>query len=352
MDYALAAAAVDWWVDCSESLGRSDVEVHFFGGEPMVAADVVEVVVHRVRHQAAKRRLAPRLEIATNGLFDEGEAQFLGDHFDAVVLSLDGSAPVQDLHRPLRGGQGSFSAVTRTARILSDSPTRLCIRMCVTQQSLARLAEDTAWVCESFLPDSIAIETLRPTSESEAAGLTPPPAFEFVRQYAQAARIIDAKGVRPVYATAATSALRLSFCPVGNDTLIVSPDGRVSACYLLRGDWERRGMNLDVGTCSSGGMAIDEGANQAIRRLVCDKARCRRCFCRWTCAGGCHVNHTFPGCATSYDDLCRMTRLITACELLEEMGCRPAVDGLLASEVAMMALSDRRSDLLEDVDAA
>jgi hypothetical protein len=64
------------------------------------------------------------------------------------------------------------------------------------------------------------------------------------------------------------------------------------------------------------------------------------------------VNHTFPGCATSYDDLCRMTRLITACELLEEMGCRPAVDGLLASEVAMMALSDRRSDLLEDVDAA
>jgi len=349
MDPDMAISAVSWMADRVQELGRQILEVHFFGGEPFCHPEVVDATVHYTRAIAAERQLVPRFEVATNGVFDERQARFVGDYFDAVVLSLDGPEQIQDRHRPMRAGSGSYEAVARTAQLLSDSPTELCVRVCVTRETVGQLEQISAWLCDSFEPSVIDFEVLQATPESDEAGLAPPDPWEFAIHCVRACRVVEQRGVRAVFAAALTEAPRFSFCPVGNDTLIVSPDGRVSACYLLDTDWQSRGMDLDLGWLRGDGtMDLDPPAVARVRDLATDKPRCERCFCRWSCAGGCHVNHSYPGCPETYDDFCIQTRIITACQLLSDLGYDDHVDTLLEDRAAMESIALRPTDCLHE----
>lgn len=352
MPPAMAVAAVDWAAARAERLGRPTVEVHFFGGEPFAAGDLVDLAVHRVHQAAAQRGLRPHLEVATNGCFPAERARFVGDYFDAVVLSFDGPQKVHDRHRPAAPGRGSFKQVVRTARCLADSQTELCFRVCVAEDNVRSLEAIAHWFCDTFSPSVVNFEALKPTPKSDRAGLRPADPYEFAICCIRASWVVRAHGCKPVYAAAQATAPRISFCPVGNDTLIVSPDGRLSSCYLLPEEWRQRGLDLDVGWLDcTGTVHVDPQAIQRLRRLATEKPRCERCFCRWTCAGGCHVSHSYPGCSDTYTPFCIQTRIITACWLLEGLGHETLVRELLPQRSALELIALRRSDRLEDWEA-
>lgn len=350
MDLKMAAAAVDWMADQVKKAGRDRLDVHFFGGEPFVAPEVVEVSVHRARLTADKLGLTPYFEVATNGVFDENQARFVGDYFDTVVLSFDGPEEIHDRHRSGKNGKGSFPEVFQTAKRLSQSPAKLCFRACISLDSVASMEQIAKWFCETFQPSIINFETLKPTLASETSGLAPPDPYLFANRCVRAIRLVRGYGVEAVYAAACTEAPRRSFCPVGKDTLIVSPDGRVSSCYLPRIEWVKKGLDLDVGRIQKdGSVRIDNRAIIHLRRLVTQNSKCKRCYCRWTCAGGCHVSHTPPGSSDAYRDFCIQTRIITACKLLDEMGCGDRADGLLASPTTMEKLALQITDCLQEM---
>jgi uncharacterized protein len=347
MDPEMAATAVDWMAEQALKAGQDRLDIHFFGGEPFVAPDVVEVVIHRARAAADKFGLTTYFEVATNGVFNEDQARFVGDYFDTVVLSFDGPEKLHDLHRPGKNGQGSYQKVFRTAERLSRSPTKLCFRVCISQDSVVRMEQMAVWFCETFQPSVINFETLKPTEESEAAGLKPPDPYLFAAHYVRASRLVEGYGMEAVYAAANLEEPRHSFCPVGQDTLIVSPDGRISGCYLPQEEWLKQGLNLDVGRLKSNGtLHIEKQAVENLRRLVTQKPKCERCFCRWTCAGGCHVSHTPPGSSREYNDFCIQTRIITACKLLGELGFGDRADALLATPSAMENITFQATDCL------
>jgi uncharacterized protein len=353
MSADLAVAAVDWMAERVRELGQDVLEVHFFGGEPFCAPEVVDVAVHRSRAVAALRGLTTRFEVATNGILSRAQTRFVGDYFDTVVLSLDGPREMHDRHRPARSGAGSFETASRVAGDLSRSSTELCLRVCVTRDSVCQLEEIARTFCDAFQPSAINFETLKPTPESDAAGLAPPDPYDFSRHFFRASRVAHARGTKPVYAAASVDTPRFTFCPVGQDTLIVSPDGRVSSCYLLREEWQARGLDLDVGRCDVlDGMQLDADALVRLRRLVSEKPRCGRCFCRWTCAGGCHVNHSRPGCGWDYDDFCVQTRIVTGALLLTEIGWEALASRLTESHSAMADLALRPSDSICDWEAS
>jgi radical SAM protein with 4Fe4S-binding SPASM domain len=155
-------------------------------------------------------------------------------------------------------------------------------------------------------------------------------------------------GVRAVYSAAQVERARISFCPVGTDALIVSPDGRASACYLMPEDWQARGLDMDVGWVHENGMVVvDQAALTRARMLPLQKPRCESCFCQWTCAGGCHVNQTYPGCSDQYTPFCIQTRLVTACVLLHDLGCDDLVDKLLSDRRAMEMVAHQGWDPIE-----
>jgi len=86
MDLELARDAIDWYLDLVYEGGNRAAEIHFFGGEPFHAPEVVEFCVHYARLKALGAGIALRFEVATNGVFSQGRAQWLADTFDDVIL--------------------------------------------------------------------------------------------------------------------------------------------------------------------------------------------------------------------------------------------------------------------------
>jgi uncharacterized protein len=240
--------------------------------------------------------------------------------------------------------------VARNAEILSEGAAELCLRACITRDTVPRMEEMARWFCEAFRPQSVCFETLQPTAQAEAAGLHPPDPWAFAHNFIRAAQILEGYGVEPVYATADIGARRVSFCPVGQDVPIVSPDGGIAACYLLQRDWEAKGLDLRMGRMEAGGaVKLDMEAVEAIRELnVLKRSTCERCFCRWHCAGGCHVDHGPSEPPDGYDRLCIQTRTIALSNILKGMGEARLVWELLEDALAMKVAVRQPSDRLLD----
>ncbi len=346
MDAKLAAECVDWFMEDRHARGRRTADIHFFGGEPFVAGELIDIVVHRARATGARLGVSPRFEAATNGFFDGDRRRFIASHFHTVVLSLDGPEEVHERHRPLHSGGGSFATVWENARALARSPAELIIRMCVTAETVGRMEAITRWVGEHIAPARLIYETLQATPESDAAGLAPPEPLRFAREWVAAARLARALGMEPLYAAAAIDQLRHSFCPVGRDSLIVAPDGAVVACYRPARDWEVRGMNLTLGRFArTTGMRLDAEAVDRVRALTRPRPECTACFARWYCAGGCHLNAADTPPAVR-PDFCRQTRVIAAHRLLDTMGASDSAEALFSDEAALRALADFPDDRL------
>jgi uncharacterized protein len=344
----LAVSAIEWFAADRVRSGDEMLDVHLFGGEPFVARDLVDVIVHRTRAVAARDGLVPHLEAATNGAYPAELARFIGDYFDHVVLSLDGPPECHDRHRCRPDGSPTYEIVAGTAKILSDSPCGFILRVCVSNENVDRMADTVRWFCERFEPSSIHFEPLQPTSDSAEAGLFPPDAVQFAKGFLEARAEGEQRGIEVLF-SGTMLGRRDGFCPAQNDGLIVSPDGRISNCYLLEADWKQRGLDLNIGEVSTEGLVrIEPEAIERVRGVAQLPARCNRCFCQASCRGGCRVNHSYPGAGEAYDDLCLETRLITASALLQQLGATELSRDLVDRQELRQALAAHPSDRLCD----
>ena len=349
MTLRMAANAVDWYTGIVKKNKGTILKVHFFGGEPMVAMDVVETVVHRTRYNASSENLQSVLEISTNGQYSAEDAEFVGNYFTSVILSLDGFEDTQNTHRPLKNRKGSFSNAVSTGKIISDSQAQLGLRSCVSNKNVHQMAEIASWFCEEFKPFTINFEGMRETSGTMKKGLSSPDPFDFAVNLSKARKICESHCVPLVYATDITDYPGYSSCPVGKDTAIISPDGRISSCYLMPEKWERVNMHLDFGQIHNNEIQINKENLNFIRKIISDKPGCSKCFCRWSCAGGCHISNTFPGAKEEYTDFCIQTRIISLCTLLSDLGMNDDVAELLDDRTIMKTLALQKSDLLLDM---
>ncbi|MEO8355189.1 MAG: radical SAM protein [Chloroflexota bacterium] len=346
MSLDTARQTIDAYLNLLKAAGRDYGEVHLFGGEPFFAMEVVQFIVEYATLGASELKLNIHFEAITNGIYNSKSCRWIADYFDTIILSLDGPAEIQERQRPARNGHNPFSTIIRNARVFSEAAVELIIRVCVTSQTVGRMAEIAAWLGEEFRPSTVCFETLTESQLSRASGLMPPSPWEFVRQFVDATRVLDRYGIEIVLSTTNMQNIQTSFCPVGKDALIVSPDGTLHACYLLPEDWSRNNLDLRFGRVAEGRFEIDDQALQRIRSLsVYDKALCSNCLCRYHCAGGCHVNHHLAG-AKHYDDLCIQTRLITIAKLLLQMKQDELVDEWLTNRPAMEASVMQPTDRL------
>ena len=344
-----AQAAVDWYADQLVDRSEQEMKVHFFGGEPLVAFDSVKKIVEYSGSVAAANGLNVTFELTTNGNSDEDVLQWVGRQIDTVVLSLDGPSEIHDRQRPARlAGKtiGTFERAVRAAQIIGNSDSDLYLRCCATSASVLLLPEIVDWFCREFHAAGIDIEPLQPTPQAMAAGLTPPEPFTFAKSFYAARAIASNYGVPCSFSAIEAETPRCTLCPVGADGVILDVDGSLGSCYLPRERRQSR-LNTEFGRITSGGVEIDFTAARRLKEQIVRKPRCEKCFCRWSCAGGCHVSVTWPGCSDEYDDFCRMTRILTACLLLESLGQTERVEQLLRDDNALHQLADHPSDLSE-----
>jgi radical SAM protein with 4Fe4S-binding SPASM domain len=342
---SLARESINAYLLLRQSRGHKNAEVHFFGGEPFVAEDIVQFSVEYATVRAAELDMSVRFEVTTNGIYRPALAHWIGQRFDAVVLSLDGPRDIQDLHRPLPNGKSGFDLVYATAKMLSESDAELILRACVTAQTAQRMEEIALWMAEEFTPSEVCFETLTPSDLSVQANLLPPDPWEFAAHFVAAARMLEARGIPTRYSTAETEIRQSNFCPIGKGALIVAPDGMVSSCYLLEENWTERGLDLRLGQIENGEFNLSPAALESMQNLrVENRPLCADCFCRWHCAGGCTVNHDTSAPPGQFDAPCIQTRLISLTRLLERLGQDALAKELLSNPHSMEAAVWRQTD--------
>ena len=110
MSFEVGKRALDFLVENSGT--RHNLEVDFFGGEPLMNFDVVKRLVEYARSIENEKGKHFRFTLTTNGmLIDDDVIDFANREMDNVVLSLDGRREVNDRFRKTAGGQGSFDVI-------------------------------------------------------------------------------------------------------------------------------------------------------------------------------------------------------------------------------------------------
>ena len=110
MSYEVGKQALDFLI--ASSGNRKNLEVDFFGGEPLMNFQVVKDLVKYGREQEVLHNKKFRFTLTTNGIqLDDEVMEFANKEMSNVVLSIDGRKEVNDRMRPSRNGKGSYELI-------------------------------------------------------------------------------------------------------------------------------------------------------------------------------------------------------------------------------------------------
>ena len=320
MSEEVGKRALDFLIENSGS--RVNLEVDFFGGEPLMNFEVVKKLVAYGREREKETGKNFRFTLTTNGMLLNDEViDFCNEEISNVVLSLDGRKEVNDLMRPTPNGKGSFDVIVPKFKrfvekrgdksyYLRGTFTRNNLDFyedfkCMADMGFKEISiepvvapadspyaireEDIPKICEEY--DKLAKDLI----ERKKAG-KPVTFFHFK---------LDLTGGPCVYK-------RLSGCGSGTEYLAVTPSGDLYPCHQFVG---LDGFKL--GTVFNG---VDN--TEVVDEFKCcnvyAKDKCRECFARFYCSGGCAANsYQFHGhILDAYDIGCELQRKRIECAIM------------------------------------
>ena len=312
--------AIDFLIQNSGT--RRNLEVDFFGGEPLMNWQVVKDIVAYGRAQEQGHNKHFRFTLTTNGVLLNDEVQeFVNREMDNVVISLDGRKEVNDSMRPFRNGRGSYDLIVPKFQRLAKSRNqeRYYIRGTFTKNN-RDFSEDVMHFAElGFQQISIEPVVGEVTDPYALQQEDLPKVFEeydklakFIIKKEKAGDgfnffhfMIDLEGGPCV-------AKRLSGCGAGTEYMAVTPWGDFYPCHQFVGQEEFLMGNVDVGIKEFQLAEQFRGCN------VYTKEKCLNCFAKFYCSGGCMANaYNFGGSIyDAYDVGCEMQRKRVECAIM------------------------------------
>ena len=316
----IAKKAIDFVI--ARSGVRHNIEVDFFGGEPLMAWDTVTQTVDYARSLEEKYNKKFRFTITTNGLLlDEDKRKYINENMDNCVLSLDGRREVNDEFRKTVVGTGSYDTIVPKFKALVDERDPnldYYARGTFTSHNLD-FAEDVLSIADAGF-DRLSVEPVTadpgcgydlteddlPKIEAEYDRLTdimlerkkegkPFTFFHFMVDLDQGPCVVK----------------RLRGCGAGYEYVAVTPDGDIYPCHQFVGKDEfKQGSVLD----QSFNMDI---AQKFAGMNIYSRPKCQKCWAKFYCSGGCsaanyNMNHDMND---SYDLGCEMERKRLGCAI-------------------------------------
>lgn len=320
MPFEVGKAALDFLI--ANSGNRRNLEVDFFGGEPLMNFEVVKALVSYGREQEKVHHKNFRFTLTTNGvLLDDEVMEFANREMANVVLSIDGRKEVHDKMRPFRKGAGSYDMIVPKFQKLADSRNqeRYYVRGTFTHHNLD-FSQDVLHLADlGFKQISVEPVVAQPEDDYALREEDLPQLFEeydrlaveMIRRYKEGRDfnffhfMIDLEGGPCV-------AKRLSGCGSGTEYLAVTPWGDFYPCHQFVGSEDFLMGNVTEGIVNKTLQGEFKGCN------VYAKEKCSNCFARFYCSGGCAANaYHFQGNITdTYDIGCQLQKKRIECAIM------------------------------------
>jgi len=289
MSYDVAKKAIDYLLANSGS--KKNLEVDFFGGEPLLNFEVIKQVVAYTKEKEKQYNKEVHFTITTNGtiLNDEIE-QFINEHMDNVVLSLDGRKSVNDKVRVYPSNEGSYDKIVGNIQkiVANRNGKSYFIRGTYTRDNLD-FYNDVLHIYEDLGLKEISIE---PVSGGEFE-LNDEEIQRAIEEYERFAILYAEQDDYRFYHfnislyNSPCIYKRVAACGAGFEYMAVSPEGKIYACHQFVGEDKFLLGNVDEGITNM------ELVNMFANSNVFTKDKCSDCFAKYFCSGGCHANSYF-----------------------------------------------------------
>jgi len=273
-------------LDLAFRRARGDVDLGFFGGEPLLEWDLLERACVTATERAVREGRSLRLQVTTNGtLLTPERARRLCALNVEVALSIDGTRAAHDATRPKRGGQSSYDATVKAARMLRETGHSLIVIAVVAPANVRELGASVRTLV-ALGADRILLNPCFEavwTDDDLAAwelGLR-----EAADVYADRMRAGHPVAM-PTFDNKLLAAVKgglasCDSCGAGERELAIAPSGNLYPCARQVG--EDRDHRWVVGHVSTG---VDRARVAAIPRGPAHR-ECDECPERWRCGAGC-----------------------------------------------------------------
>lgn len=273
---------------------RRNLEVDFFGGEPLMNFQLVKELVSYGREIEKEYNKNFRFTITTNGvLLDEDKMDFINENMDNVVLSLDGRKEVNDNMRQTISGEGSYDIILPKFKAMAEKrgDKDYYIRGTFTNKNIDFSKDALDFYNHGF--KKISIEPVV-TSEEMDYALREEHLEEVLKEYEKFSQdyinikrkdkdfyffhyMIDLKQGPCIIK-------RSVGCGAGSEYVAVTPEGDLYPCHQFVGESEFLLGNINDGVINVNLREKFKNSN------VNTKEECRNCWAKFYCSGGCHAN--------------------------------------------------------------
>ncbi|MGM9618935.1 MAG: thioether cross-link-forming SCIFF peptide maturase [Oscillospiraceae bacterium] len=310
MSFEVGKQALDFLVANSGS--RRNLEVDFFGGEPLMNFDVVKRLVAYARSIEKEKGKNFRFTLTTNGvLIDDDVIDFANRECSNVVLSLDGRKEVHDRYRVDYAGNGSWEKIVPKFQklVAARGGKNYYMRGTFTHANPDFLKDIQQMLDLGFTELSMEPVVCAPDDPSALTELDLPIVLEQYEKLAELMLQRDREG-RPFtfyhYMIDLTGGpciyKRISGCGSGTEYMAVTPWGDLYPCHQFVGEEKFRLGNIWDGVTNTDVRSEFAACN------VYARPECRSCWARLYCSGGCAANayHATGSITGVYEHGCRL----------------------------------------------
>ena len=310
MSFEVGKRALDFLVENSGT--RHNLEVDFFGGEPLMNFQVVKDLVAYARSIEKEKGKNFRFTLTTNGvLVDDDVIDFANRECANVVLSLDGRKEVHDRFRVDYAGQGSWDKIVPKFQkfVEARGGKEYYMRGTFTHANPDFLNDIKQMLDLGF--NELSMEPVV-CAKNDPSALTDEDMEIVMKQYEELAELmlqrdkegkpftfyhymIDLTGGPCIYK-------RISGCGSGTEYMAVTPWGDLYPCHQFVGDEKFKLGDIWAGVTNK------EIQGQFASCNVYAHEECRDCWARLYCSGGCAANayHATGSVTGVYKDGCKL----------------------------------------------
>ena len=294
MPLEVAKKAIDFLIE--KSGPRHNLEVDFFGGEPLMNFDVVKETVAYARSIEKAHNKNFRFTITTNGLLlTDDKIDFINREMSNVVLSIDGRKEVNDRLRVRTNGSGSYDTIVPRFQKLVATRGKdkdYYARGTFTKYNLD-FTEDVLHLVDLGF-DQVSVEPVvsDPKLSYSIQEEDLPRVFEEYERLANTiiARKKEGRGFNFFHFMidlnqGPCAIKRLRGCSCGNEYVAVTPEGDIFPCHQFVGEDEWKMGNVLDGSYDM------ERKNMFALANVYSKEQCKNCWAKFYCSGGCNANN-------------------------------------------------------------